>query len=99
MVHSWQGEAFETHTSLAAVPPEVIFPGLGVVAAFLLGVAVIVCLQHCRRRRQASPPPEADLEAFRALQEQGQISREEFERIRVRLASRPGEEPPHEIDS
>ena len=97
MLDTWQGTGLEARTSLAVVPPELVVPGLTVVAAFLLGVAVIVCLERWRRRREAPPTPEANLETFRTLHEQGQISREEFERIRARLAA--GEAPPRETDS
>jgi hypothetical protein len=94
MFDTWQGAAFADRTVFAAVPPEAFLAGLGAVIAFLVGAFVIACVVRWRKRRRALEKPEEDLEAFHALYEQGQLSREELERIRARLASRRHPELP-----
>lgn len=93
MCDPWQGAAFAGPTAFAAMPPEAVLAGLGAVAAFLVGVLLIACVKHWRKK-DIPGKPEEDLEAFDALYEQGQLSREELERIHARLASRHDPEPP-----
>jgi hypothetical protein len=73
---------------------------LALVGALLLG-ALIIALVDRWRKRPAQPvaPAGEQLSYFRSLYAQGDISREEFERIRARLGGRLREQlqvPPKE---
>jgi hypothetical protein len=64
-----------------------LWVALGLAALILLGVLIIAWLNHWRKR--AGPElltANEQLARFRELYEQGQLSQEEFERIRVTLA-------------
>ncbi len=98
MFDTWQGAVFDGRSVFAAVPPEAFLAGLGAVAAFLVGALLIACVARWRKRRGGPGKSEDDLETFHALYEQGQLSREELERIRARLAARQDPLPPENDD-
>jgi hypothetical protein len=69
-----------------APPPRLIGMYLLLVAILVVGAAAIVwAARRYRRPREAKLTPEEQLERFRALKEQGELSPEEFERIRATL--------------
>jgi len=81
--------------ALVSLPPELILPSLVLVGAFLLGAVMIAWVVRWRKQRGSWPrAPEADLDTFHSLYEQGQLSREELDRIRARLHARVEPEPP-----
>jgi hypothetical protein len=68
------------------VPPSLL--GMCLLLAVILiagGVAVIWVARRYRRPREEKLTPEEHLEHFRKLKEQGELSPEEFERIRAAL--------------
>jgi hypothetical protein len=66
---------------------------LALVAAILLGAMVIYLFDRWRKRSSAQRMPSGDqLTQFRVLYEQGELSRDEYERIRARLGQRIREE-------
>ncbi len=80
--------------AVTVLTPAFVATTLALVAALVAGMAVIVWAA----RRYRRPPPERfdpqnELERFRALQEQGELSDEELERIRARLDPAAPEEP------
>jgi hypothetical protein len=93
MFDAWQVAG----TGFALVIPsrKVLLPSLALAATLLLGAIVIAWIYRWRKRRDSwYQEPEADLEIFHSLHEQGQLSREELDRIRARLGSRVEPEPP-----
>jgi hypothetical protein len=72
----------------AALPPELILPSLALLCFLSLGAVAVYWVSRWRKahRRRSW---DADLDTYRTLYEQGQLSREELDRIRARLA-RPG---------
>jgi hypothetical protein len=110
MVLAWQ-----TATEVAKPPPaplrwtdpSVLWSGVALAAVLLAGAVVIALLDRWRKR---SEPPTLtandQLAAFRELYERGELSQEEFERLRVKLSGklrkeldipgRPSEAPPKE---
>lgn len=79
--------------------PRLLWAGLGLVGLILLGALVIVLLDRWRKRGE--PPPltaNEQLAQFRELYERGELSQEEFDRIRARLTphlrSELGGQPP-----
>jgi len=64
-----------------------------VVALILGGVAVTWAVRHYRRPPDVKLTPEEQLDRFRALEEQGELSPEEFERIRTLLGQVPAARP------
>jgi hypothetical protein len=88
---------------LAALDAQLILEGLALLA--VLAACAVLLWWANRWRRQAAEPPESagdQLSRFRQLYDQGELSREEFERIRGLLDRRrrqdqdvpPAEEPP-----
>jgi hypothetical protein len=63
-----------------------LVPGLYLVGALLVGAAVIALASRWRRAPRTGTAAASDqLTEFRLLYEKGQMSREEFERVRARL--------------
>jgi hypothetical protein len=67
--------------------PRVLWATLSLVVILLLGAAVLALVDRWRKRPAPDRlSPGDQLSHFRTLYEQGQLSREEFERIRGRLS-------------
>jgi hypothetical protein len=65
-----------------------LLPGLYLVGALLVGAVVIAVAGRWRRRpRSVTATASEQLTEFRSLYEKGQMSREEFERVRARLGT------------
>jgi hypothetical protein len=78
----------------AALPPELILPSVALLSFLLLGVVAVFWVSRWRKAR-GRRSWDADLDTYRTLYEQGQLSREELERIHARLAARlEGDSPP-----
>ena len=88
---------------LAALDAQLILEGVALLA--VLAACAVLLWWANRWRKQAAEPPESagdQLARFRQLYDQGELSREEFERIRGLLDRRlrqdqdvpPAEEPP-----
>jgi hypothetical protein len=60
------------------------------------GFAVASRMARWARDRPAPRLPGEELEHYRALKDEGEISPEEFERIRARLEGKPPDAPRHE---
>lgn len=63
----------------------------GLLFAFLLTVALLRArrrMQHARRSRDADAEPIFDLTELRAMRERGQITSEEFDRLRAIMHAR-----------
>jgi Short C-terminal domain len=78
-------------------PGQFLYPGLYLVGALLLGAAVIAVVGRWRQRSAVESPSASDqLAQFRALYDKGEISREEFERLRAHLGGQllPRRQPP-----
>jgi hypothetical protein len=85
MWNSWQAAG---HLGLWARQPlnlDLVWAALGLVAAVLVGVIVIVWVQRWQKRSADPGDPQAELDNYRALCERGLLSSEELERIRTRL--------------
>jgi hypothetical protein len=69
--------------------PELIWGSVGLAAALFIG-AVVIYLVDKWRRQTAMEDKESGLELsdFRAMLESGQISKEEYERLRLKVANR-----------
>jgi hypothetical protein len=94
MWNAWQAAG---HLGLLARQPnlDLLWAALALVAAVLLGVAIIVWVQRWRKRAAELTDPDAELTNYRALFEQGLLSAEEWERIRARLeGKKPQATPP-----
>src|SRR5438105_2740950 len=64
------------------------------VGVLLLGALILSWLQRWRKRQFAADPgPVGQLTTFRALYERGELSKEEYERIRSRVAERAKASP------
>jgi len=95
MFHDWQVAWTGSLGAPVSLPPELILPSLILGAALLLGAVIIAWVKDWRKERASRPwVPEADLDTFHSLYAQGQLSREELERIHARLASRVEPCPP-----
>jgi hypothetical protein len=75
---------------LAARTPEqdyqLLIVGLYLAGALLLGAAIIALISRWRKRSDLGlPSPTQQLSEFRVLYEKGEISKEEFERLRSLL--------------
>jgi hypothetical protein len=81
-------------TTLAAGPgPRFLLPSLALIGVLLLGALIIAIFDRWRRRsRSVSPTAGDQLSHFRALFDRGELSREEFERIRSQLTPKLKEE-------
>jgi hypothetical protein len=70
----------------------VFWTTIALVVALLLGALVIAFVDRWRKRRSDRLSPGEQLSHFRSLYEKGELSREEFERIRTLLGGRLREE-------
>jgi hypothetical protein len=65
--------------------------------ALLLGAVIIAMVQRWRRQEEKPPTTDAQLGHFRSLYERGEISAEEYKRLRATIlglpALRPAKEP------
>jgi hypothetical protein len=59
------------------------------VGAFVLGAVVIALVQRWRRQEEQSPTPDAQLGHFRSLYERGEISADEFQKLRATVLGLP----------
>jgi hypothetical protein len=75
---------------------DLVWAALGLVAAVLAGVMVILWMQRWQKRTADPGEPEAELENYRALLERGLLSAEEFEKIRTRLEGKRPQAPPQD---
>jgi len=90
MVASWQllAEAGEKQ-GLRAWRDQLLWAGLAIAVALMLLALIVVWLQRWRKQLDADQPtPDDELTHFRVLYERGEISREEFDRIKARLQQR-----------
>jgi len=72
-----------------------LWAGLALVATLLVGAGLLAWLDRWRRRLQAGPAAEADdLDTYRLSYERGELSEDEYKRIRDRLTGRPAPPPP-----
>lgn len=73
--------------------PRFWWTSLALVGALLLGAIVIAALDRWRKRTQEERVSAGDqLSHFRSLYDRGEISREEFDRIRTRLGGKMRQE-------
>jgi hypothetical protein len=81
--------------------PQLLWATLGLVATLLLGALVFAWIDRWRKRPDRSAVTPADqLAAFRLSYERGELSQEEYERIRATLAPRIKEQldlPPRDV--
>lgn len=68
--------------------PEVIWGTVAIAVALLAGAVVIWATDRWRKRHAAGFDPTDQLTDFRALLEQGEITEEEYARLRERVARR-----------
>src|SRR6059058_2795335 len=73
---------------LARWDMRIFWASLGMVGALIVGAVIIGMVERWRKRSVAGPSAGDQLSHFRELYEQGTITREEFERIRGRLAGK-----------
>jgi hypothetical protein len=87
--------------------PRLLWATLALIGVILLGALLIVVLDRWRRRLDEEPCSTANdqLAAFRTMFERGEMSQEEFERIRAHLGGQLREEldvkvaPPADVPS
>jgi len=108
MVPAWQAAAgVRLPQRVSPWDPRLLWATLALVAIILVGAAVIVWLDRWRKRSDANPMvANEDLAYFRELYDRGELSAEEFERVRLRLGrqlrkeldvpARAPEDPPAE---
>ncbi len=72
---------------LWAAPPraDFLWPILLLVGAMLVGAVIILWVDRWRKRAARASRPEDELPSFQSLYEKGELSREEFAKIRLRL--------------
>jgi len=72
----------------AALDPALLIPTLALVGALLFG-AILVAFARRHRRRSSTlcPSPSDQLAQYRSLYEKGQISEEEYKRLRAVLGT------------
>ena len=74
---------------LAGPNPRILWPSLGLVAALLVGAVIIAVVSRWRKRSATEGLTAGDqLAHFRRLYELGTITKEEYEAVRTRLASK-----------
>jgi hypothetical protein len=72
-----------------------LWAGLALVVALLAGAAVLAAVDRWRRRMTGEAATGADaLAGFRLSYERGELSEEEYRRVRARLAGGPPERRP-----
>ena len=77
----------QTHPSL--FDPRLLWATISLVAILLLGALVLAWFERLRKRaEQTVLTPGDQLAAFRLSYERGELSQEEYERIRARLSPR-----------
>ena len=66
--------------------PRLLWASLALIAALLFGALLIAIYDRWRKRQvQDRPPPSDQLAEFRSLYERGELSQEEFDRIKTLL--------------
>jgi hypothetical protein len=93
----WDAGQPAGHLGLWARQPvnlDLVWAALGLVAAMLAGVIIILWVQRWQKRSAEPPDPESELDNYRALFDRGLLSAEEFERIRTRLEGKPPQKMP-----
>jgi hypothetical protein len=69
--------------------PRFLWPAVALVAALLIGAIIIALVDRWRKRPlQDRPSANDELAEFRSLYERGELSREEYDKIRSRLGER-----------
>lgn len=70
--------------------PDFVVAGILLAAALFIGAGVFALMARWQKRSMGETPAEAarSLTSFRALYEAGEISKEEYDRIRARVAGR-----------
>ena len=69
--------------------PELIWGSVGLAGALIVGGLVILVVDRWRRRSaMADPQAGLELSDFRAMFESGQISKDEYEKLRLKVADR-----------
>jgi hypothetical protein len=94
MVAAWHVVAsVSPPAQVPAWDPRLLWATLGLAGAVLVG-AILITLVDRWRKRSAEPPCTASdqLEEFRSLYERGELSQEEFDRIRATLTDQLREE-------
>lgn len=97
VVIMWNAWRAAGHLGLLARQPvnlDLVWAALGMVAAILVGITVILWVQRWRKRAADPADPETELANYRALFEGGLLSAEEWERIRARLEGKKLQETP-----
>jgi len=80
---------------LSLLDPRLLWATLALVAALLIGAAVIAWADRWRKKADRGlTSPGEQLAAFRLSYERGELSQEEYERIRARLAPKIRESGP-----
>jgi hypothetical protein len=69
--------------------PHLIWPALALIGALLLGAAVIYCVDRWRKKADlAQASGEDEMTRYRALYECGELSKEEYDRLKALLSGR-----------
>jgi hypothetical protein len=69
--------------------PQLLWPALALVGALLLGAAVIYCVDLWRKKADlAQASGEDEMTRYRALYESGELSQEEYDRLKALLSGR-----------
>jgi hypothetical protein len=95
--HMWDAGQPAGHFSPLARQPlnlDLVLAALGLVAAVLVGVVIILWVQRWQRRSADASDPGAELDNYRDLFRRGLLSPEEFERIRTRLEGKSSPKMP-----
>jgi hypothetical protein len=75
------------HPRLSLLDPQLLWATFALIATLLLGALVFAWLDRWRKRPTAGVlTPAEELAAFRSSYERGELSQEEYGRIRARLA-------------
>ena len=86
---------------VSLLDPRIIGLTAALAGVLLVGAIVLAWADRWRKRQLSEPGPAEQLGSFRAMYERGELSKEEYERIRRRVAARtqnrpaapPAEEP------
>jgi hypothetical protein len=97
MWHQWPAGLFALLPA-RGMNLELIWATVGLVAAILLGVILIVWVDRWRKRSRAEGPAD-ELDQYRGLLDQGLLSPEEYERIRTRLEQGARAKPDERIQA
>ena len=88
VVIMWNDWRTAGHLGLLARQPlnfDLVWATLGLVAAILAGITILLWVKRWRNRVADQTDPETELANYRDLFENGLLSAEEWERIRARL--------------